>query len=148
MSTKPLTLVEQPESPRRGRRGLTRDTVMNMNVVDQMKRAFSHGHRLSAAMGMILGGFVPVAVYCLVHYEVAAHPSFWTMIAGGLLYSAISVCLWAKQAFGLWIKTLGFVLLVEGTVTFSHEVWLSLSGLIILVVINGLSAAVSLQVRE
>jgi hypothetical protein len=48
----------------------------------------------------------------------------------------------------LGIKAIGFVLLLEGTVTFSNEHWLSLSGLLILVVINGVSAAVVLQVTE
>jgi hypothetical protein len=67
-----------------------------MNVVEQMVRAFSPGHRLSALMGLILGGFVPVAVYALVHFEVATHPLFWIMVTGGLCYSAIAVYKWAE----------------------------------------------------
>jgi len=39
----------------------------------------------------------------------------------------------------------GFVLLLEGMVTFSNERWLGLTGLVLLVTINGISAAVALQ---
>jgi hypothetical protein len=97
------------------------------------------------AMGVVLGGFVPLAVYAIVHFEVAQHPSLWAMVIGGLAYSAISVYIWAKQAFHMWVKAIGFVLLLEGTVTFSQERWLGLAGLVILVAINGVSAAVALQ---
>lgn len=99
-------------------------------------------------MGLIFGGFVPIAVYSLVHVEVPVHPWLWTMIVGGLAYSAITVFKWADQAFHMKIKALGFVLLLEGTVTFSTERWLGLTGLVILVVINGLSAAVALQAEK
>jgi len=148
MSTISLNLVEQPKQPKRRRRRVTRESLANMNVVEQMRRAFASGHRLSGLMGLILGGFIPVAVYSLVHVEVATHPLFWAMVVGGLAYSAISVFTWAKQAFHMGIKALGFVLLLEGTVTFATERWLGLSGLVILIVINGVSAAVALQVKE
>ena len=84
----------------------------------------------------------------LVHSEVVDHPWYWVMVAGGLAYSAISVYVWAKQAFHMWIKAIGFVLLLEGTVTFSKEPWLGLTGLVILVTINGVSAAVALQAKD
>ena len=53
----------------------------------------------------------------------------------------------AEQAFRIWIKAMGFVLLLEGTVTFAKEHWLSLAGLVILMAINGISAAVALQAK-
>jgi hypothetical protein len=43
------------------------------------------------------------------------------MILGGLAYSAISVYEWAQSAFHLWVKAAGFVLLLEGTVTFATQ---------------------------
>ena len=119
-----------------------------MGAVEQMKRAFSTDSWLSALMGLGLGGFVPLCSYFFVHTEVDTHPMFWIMVAGGLAYSAISVINWAKQAFQMWVKAVGFVLLLEGTVTFSKEKWLSLTGLVILIVINGVSAAVALQTKE
>ena len=147
MSTLSLNLVSPPliRPRKRSSRRLTRARVASMGAVEQMKRAFSAGNYLSAAMGIVLGGFVPIAVYALVHFEVAQHPAYWAMVVGGLVYSAISVYRWAEYAFHLWIKALGFVLLLEGTVTFSTERWLNVAGLAILVAINGVSAAVALQ---
>ena len=118
----------------------------------QWNRCFAHSPRVtvlvSALMGVVLGGFVPVAVYALVHIELPGHPWFWVMVVGGLAFSAVSIYQWAEQAFHLWVKALGFVLLLEGTVTFSTQKWLGLTGLAILVVINGVSAAVALQAKE
>jgi hypothetical protein len=147
MSTLSLNLVGVPQTQPRKRptRKLSRARVAKMGAVEQMVRAFSAGNRLSALMGITLGGFIPIAVYCLVHNEVATHPWHWVMAAGGLAFSAISVVVWAEQAFHMRIKALGFVLLLEGTVTFSTERWLGLTGLVILVFINGVSAAVALQ---
>ncbi len=148
MDTLSLHPVGQPQNRQRRDRGVTRASLATMNVVEQMQRAFAPGHRLSGLMGLVLGGFVPVAVYSLVHVEVATHPQFWVMVVGGLAYSAITVFTWARQAFHLTLKALGFVLLLEGAVTFSTQQWLGLAGLVILVVINGVSAAVALQAKE
>ncbi len=118
------------------------------NPVDQARAAFSRGGRLSAFVGLILGGFVPLASYTLIHLEVATRPLLWILVCGGLIYSAISVYGWALQAFHYRLKALGFVILLEGTLTFCSVRWLSLAGLAILMVINGLSAAVMLQRPE
>ncbi len=99
MSTYPLALNTSParqSRPRSRSRRLTRAGVAKMGAVDQMVQAFSAGNRLSASMGIVLGGFVPVAVYALVHCEVAEHPRYWAMAIGGLIYSAISVYHWAE----------------------------------------------------
>ncbi len=119
----------------------------SFSVVGQVRQTFSKAHRLSAALGFTLGGFIPVAVYVLVHYEVGRYPTLWLMVAGGLLYSAVSVYKWAQQAFQMVAKAVGFVVLVEGTVTFSHTHWLALAGLAVLVSINGISCASALQAR-
>ncbi len=137
----------RPKQRRRYRRKTTRERIARMGAVEQMVRAFSSGNRLSACMGIVLGGFVPIAVYALVHYEVAEHPMFWCMVVGGLAYSAVSVFKWAENAFHMRLKAIGFVLLLEGAVTFSHERWLGFGGLVLLVGINGISAAVALQVE-
>jgi hypothetical protein len=55
---------------------------------------------------------------------------------------------WARQVFHLTLKALGFVLLLEGAVTFSVQQWLGLTGLVILALINGVIAAVVLQAKE
>jgi hypothetical protein len=123
-------------------------TRPGVSPVDQVRRAFAPQRRLSAALGFILGGFVPVATFTIVHHEVATYPLLWILVAGGLLYSALSVYTWAKQTFTLTAKALGFVLLTEGAVTFAHTSWLSVAGLTILVTINGICATVALQTRR
>lgn len=119
-----------------------------ISPVDQVRKAFAPARRLSAVLGFILGGFVPVATFTLVHRDVLTHPALWVLVVGGLLYSAVSVYLWAKQTFEMTVKAIGFVLLTEGAVTFSHTLWLSLAGLLILITINGICATVALQTRR
>lgn len=95
-------------------------------------------------LGMVLGGFVPLATYEMVHYEVTHDKLYWALIAGGLVYSALTMYRWARRAFEDWAKAIGFVVLLEGTMTFSKAPWLSLAGLSILMILNGVSAAKSL----
>lgn len=142
----PLT-AEAVEQRRRieARKKAQQLLALTTNPVDQAREVFRKGGRLSALVGLILGGFVPLASYTLVHLEVATRPLLWVLVAGGLIYSAISVYAWARQAFGYRLKALGFVVLLEGTLTFCSVQWLSLAGLAILMVLNGVTAAVTLQ---
>ena len=55
---------------------------------------------------------------------------------------------WAVKAFHYRLKALGFVVLLEGTMTFCGIEWLSLAGLSILMVLNAITAAVTLQRPE
>jgi hypothetical protein len=119
-----------------------------MSVMHQIRRAFAPGARLAAAVGIVIGGFVPVASWTLVHREVAAIPALWILVVGGLLYSALTVFKWAKAAFGCPIKATGFCVLLEGILTFSHIQFLSVTALGILIFINAVSSACALQVRK
>lgn len=109
---------------------------------------FALGQRARAVLGFGLGAFVPLASYMEIHFEVAAHPQLWFLVAGALAYSAISVYTWAVKAFHYRLKALGFVVLLEGTMTFCGIEWLSLAGLSILMVLNAITAAVTLQRPE
>lgn len=127
---------------------LTPAQFERLTVIAQVKRAFAPGARLAGIVGLVIGGFVPAATYALVHHEVSHYPLLWALVAGGLLYSATSVFVWARAAFGSIVKALGFVILLEGILTFSHILSLGLSALAILVFINAVSAACALQVRK
>jgi hypothetical protein len=127
---------------------LTTAQYERLTVIQQVKRAFGAGARLAGFVGLVIGGFVPVATYTLVHREVSRYPVLWILVAGGLLYSATTVYLWARAAFGSTVKSLGFVILLEGILTFSHITALGLSALTVLVFINAVSAACALQVRK
>lgn len=164
-----LSVVQIPDPPKRGRgrpplteeqkeaRRLARSEPQKPvpspssvpksvpGAVEQVREAFTAGSRLSAFVGLVLGGFVPLATFTIIHTEVHTRPELWALVAGGLVYSAISVYSWAVKAFRYWAKAAGFVLLLEGTLTFCHVLWLAVSGLLILMILNGASAAVVLQ---
>ena len=63
---------------------LTQDEYVQLSVVDQLRRAFSPGHRLGALIGAAIGGFVPTASYVIVHYEAVADKWLWVLVAGAL----------------------------------------------------------------
>lgn len=109
---------------------------------------FALGQRARALLGFGLGAFVPLASYMEIHFEVGTHPQLWFLVAGALAYSAISVYTWAVEAFHYRLKALGFVVLLEGTMTFCSIAWLSLAGLAILMILNAITAAVTLQRPE
>jgi VIT1/CCC1 family predicted Fe2+/Mn2+ transporter len=118
------------------------------NPVDQAVAVLRSSSRLSALFGLALGAFVPLASYTIIHVEVKARPELWVLVGACLLFSAFSVFGWARQAFDHTFKALGFVVLLEGVLMFSRVAWLSLSGLVILMVLNGVTAAVTLQKRR
>ena len=119
-----------------------------LTVIHQVRRAFSPGARLAGFIGLVIGGFIPVATWTVVHFEVSARRALWLLVAGGLLYSALTVFQWAQAAFGNRWKALGFCVLLEGILTFGQNRALSLAALTVLVFINAVSAACALQVRK
>jgi hypothetical protein len=118
-----------------------------LGVVAQVRRAFASGNRLAAAVGLLLGGFVPLAVYVLAHGESGAfsgHERAWALITGGLVYSAKTVFEWARLAFTSAFKSVGFVVLLEGVMVTSTTHWLALTALGYLIGINGVATACTL----
>jgi len=117
-------------------------------VVAQVRRAVARGNRLAAFVGLLLGGFVPLAVFVVAQQEsgsFAGHERAWALIGGGLIYSAKTVFEWARLAFTSAIKSVGFVLLVEGVMVTSNVHWLALVALAYLVAINGVATACQLS---
>ena len=115
-----------------------------LGVLDQVAQATRPHNRLAFFVGGLLGGFIPVASYTICHYECAQQPWLWVLVVAGFTYSAITVYQWASIAFKHWAKALGFVVLMEGVIFFSHTIWLSFTALSVLVLINGISTATNL----
>ncbi|HTA90913.1 MAG TPA: hypothetical protein VK745_15085 [Polyangiaceae bacterium] len=118
-----------------------------LGVVAQVRRAFARGNRLAAVVGLLLGGFVPLAVYVVARGEsgaFAGHERAWALITGGLIYSARTVFQWGKLAFTSAFKSLGFVVLLEGVMVTSTTHWLALVALVYLIAINGVATACTL----
>jgi VIT1/CCC1 family predicted Fe2+/Mn2+ transporter len=113
-----------------------------LGVIAQVRRAFASGNRLAAVVGLLLGGFVPLAVYVVAHGESGALAR--SLVAGGLVYSATTVFQWARLAFTSALKSAGFVVLLEGVMVTSNTHWLALAALAYLIAINGVATACTL----
>lgn len=129
-----------------------------MPIVNQVKIGFQKQNRIAMIAGAIIGGFIPLATYVTAHCEVdPTAPLYFQlpslMVIGGLIYSAMTVFSWAKVAFKNPVKAVGFVVLLEGTMTFSHSgvggvPILSLAALALLVSINAIAAGAMLVLDQ
>jgi len=113
-------------------------------IVDMVRSASHKKNRVAMAAGFILGGWVPAVTYLVSHFHVQALPMLWLLVAGGLTYSAMTVFSWAKIAFRHPLKALGFVVLLEGAMTFVPDGWIGLPSLGLLVLVNGLATGTNL----
>jgi hypothetical protein len=109
-----------------------------------VKRASHKRNRIAMIAGFIAGGWIPTVTYLVSHFHVQAQPQLWLLVAGGLTYSAMTVFSWSKIAFRNPLKALGFVVLLEGAMTFVPNGWIGLPSLGLLVLINGLATGTNL----
>ena len=149
-SSKKSSKPSRPSRPKAGAATLTYAQYEKLTVVNQIRRAFMRGQRLSAVLGVVLGGSIPVATYVMIHDPrgVAAYPMLWLLISGCLLYSAPKVFQWLTAATGSKAAAICFTLAAEGILTFVHIDSLTYLFLGILVFINAVSMACGLQVRK
>ncbi len=112
------------------------------SVLAQLRTAFT-GHPLAFLVALPFGGFVPLAVWCLTHLE-AIQPWDWPLIAGGTLFSSLTVIQWGQRILLNTAKAIGFAVLVEGVMIAAQTIWLSLLALCLLIVINSIACSVAL----
>lgn len=120
-----------------------------LGVVDQVRVALRPSSRLSFVVGVLLGGFVPIATYVVAHTELVLERPLYeqlaaVFVAGGLLFSAVTMYGWGRLAFTQRAKALGFVVLLEGVMVTCHTRWLALVALGYLACINGVATACNL----
>ena len=113
-------------------------------IVDMVRRASRKKNRIAMVAGFVAGGWIPTVTYLVSHYHVQAQPQLWLLVSGGLTYSAMTVFTWARIAFRHPLKALGFVVLLEGGMTFVPDLWIGLPSLGLLIVINGLATGTNL----
>jgi hypothetical protein len=116
------------------------------SILGQIRTAFT-SHPLAFIVALPFGGFVPLAVWVLAHLE-PIHWWHWVMIGGGALFSSLTVITWGQRILSNLPKAVGFALLVEGVMLASQTMWLSISALGLLVIINAIACAVSLSYEE
>lgn len=117
------------------------------SVIDQTRIAFSVS-AIGLFVGVVLGTTVPLVAFMTAHYEWESWWSIYSVILGGcLLFSAKSVYAWGKSAFRDSWKALGFVVLIELAMVFSHIKWVSYLGLAILIGINAVATGANLVLK-
>lgn len=141
-SSSQLRSVPAPIS--RPRISVPRSPARPLGVVGQVRLAMKPRNRLATSLGAILGGFVPTASYTVAHHELDLSRPLTdqigtVLVLGGLLFSAITVVRWGRQAFQSTAKAVGFVALTEGVLVASQTQWLALSALAILVGVNAIA---------
>lgn len=65
----PQSMTTVAVLPKPRRRSVTAPRAESMGVVDQVRLALSPKQRLTAFLGGLLGGFVPVCTFVLAHYR-------------------------------------------------------------------------------
>jgi len=101
---------------------------------------------VSSIIAAIGAGFLPVASYCIVHFEASERKYLYGLVACALGYSAPSLAAWAltwvkaKTYKAKFFQAWSFTLMLEGIMTLSSNPYLSGSGLALLVAINCHSA--------
>ena len=116
-------------------------------VIGQIRTSLKRANRMALVIGAVLGGLVPAMTYTLAHHYVQATPALWLLVAGGLLFSALTVYQWGRVAFGSAWKSAGFVLLLEGVLTFT-DAKLAGTSLAALVFVNATATACRLAVES
>jgi hypothetical protein len=124
--------------------------MKNLSIVDQVVECMKPRNRIASFCGAFFGGIIPLGVYIISHYELSKNPWMWVLVIGGLAYSALTVFDWAVMAFKHKTKAFGFVVLLEGVMTFSGTGWLSIVYLMALMVVNSVAAgsSIALDRRE
>jgi len=126
----------------------TPTSYKDISLVDMVKKAFHKKNRIAMVAGSAMGGIVPIFTYLIKHHEVTSNPYMWIFVTGGLIYSFNAVFDFAKIAFSSEIKAGGFVLLVEGAMTFSSTPAVFRTALVFLIVINALASGMNIALAS
>jgi hypothetical protein len=124
-----------------------RPAPRKLGVLGEVRLALHPRNRAAAYLGAALGGGVPVATFQLAHHELSRGYIVWALVAGGLLFSAMTVTRWASAAFGSPVKAVGFTVLLEGVLLYSNTAWLSWAALAYLCFINATATGVRLALE-
>lgn len=126
---------------------------VSLTVIGQVKTAVKRNNLLSTIVGFVLGGFIPIATFCLVHYDLTDSMTGLRLleiplVLGGLIFSAKTCVAWTTQAFQDRVKAIAWVILLEGVMILSPIQQLAAIGLAILVVINGVATGCNLALQS
>lgn len=109
----------------------------------------AHKRSANQVIAAIAAAFLPVASYVIAHVEAVQEGKsyLYALVACALAYSAPTLAKWAEKWAGHPVKAWGFTILLEMVSVLSHIQWLNITGLAILVTINGHTAFIKAGAR-
>jgi hypothetical protein len=114
--------------------------MQTRSIISQLYTAIRNPTAL--LLGGACGALVPLGT-CYVTHELLRGDLVQLsvlplLVLGGLVFSCLSVYAFARAVFGAWYKALGFVVALEGYMTFTAG-WLSVAALVFLAAINAIA---------
>jgi hypothetical protein len=152
-----LNLQIPPTNHSTGTAGISVKKAKRLTTVQQVIRMFKPGGRIAACLGMLTGGSIPAITFCVAHrvlplYHVLSFTYLgmldglmWVVVLGGQVCSALKVYKWFLAAYRSRIEAVGAMICLELVMTFAPYVRLSEVALAVLVFVNGVYCAGSLQ---
>lgn len=152
-----LNLPTPTTSHAKGIAGISTKRSKRLTAVQQVIQMFTSGGRIAACLGMLTGGCIPAFTFCIAHrvlpfYRDLSSTFFgklgiamWAVVLGGLACSAPKVYKWFLAAYGSKVEAVGAVVCLELVMTFAPDVRFSAAALAVLVFVNGVYCAGSLQ---
>ena len=118
---------------------------------------FKPGGRIAAFLGLLTGGCIPAITFFVAHQVLPLYHELsftylgmlgglmWVVVLGGQACSAPKVYKWFLAAYGSRVEAAGAMICLELVMTFVPYVRLSEVALAVLVFVNGVYCAGSLQ---
>lgn len=128
--------IVEPES-------LAARLIPALGVIDQFRTALKPENRLAFRIGLVAGGFVPLATYCTAHLpgQADSHLYLWPVVIGGLCYSAITVWQFGRVMFGNEWRATGYTMMLEGVMILtrpSFDTWAGIAAFAVSMLALGL----------
>jgi hypothetical protein len=152
-----LNLLTPPTNQPKGTAGNSAKKSKRLTTVQQVIQMFKSGGRIAAFLGLLTGGCIPAFTFCIAHrvlpfYRELSSTFFgmlgvimWAVVLGGQACSAPKVYKWFLAAYGSKVEAVGAVMCLELVMTFAPDIRLSAVALAVLVFVNGVYCAGSLQ---
>lgn len=96
-------------------------------------------------VGLLIGALIPIATFSMSHYQ--AGIIGYALTLAGLVFSAPTVYEWGLKAFKSKVKSIGFVILLEGIMVLSTVPYLPFVCLTYLVAINAVQTGINIKAK-
>lgn len=139
-ATAPKLQVVKPSTEKPVRRAPRPAAVVRKDagVLDQIR--VTARSPLALVTAILFGGVPILVTFWIGHFEINREAPLQdplsVLVLGGLVFSAPKVVKWAREAFGEWTLAVGFVVLLEGAMTFIHSMAVSAIIMILIMMIN------------